>query len=317
MAQVKRMDHEPLWGITSYFNPVGYTRRLENYRLFRKHLSIPLVAVELSFNGRFELDHKDADILVQIQGADVMWQKERLLNIAVMRVPSACDRIAWIDCDIIFGSDDWVEQTVQALDDFALVHLFQERHDLKHEVNWKQLRSWDAPPSSQSIISKLSQNQAAPEDFYMSDAPLSRRSTAGLAWASHRALLERHGLYDAAILGSGDRAILCAALGKFEYAARALMMNAQRVEHYNLWARRYFAATQGRVGNIQGRLFHLWHGAIQDRQYESRHRYFQQFDFNPFNDIAIAPSGAWCWRSNKTEMHDFIKAYFESRHEDD
>jgi hypothetical protein len=310
------MDSNRLWGITCYFNPAGYARRRGNYRLFRKHLSIPLVAVELSFNGRFELDKDDADILVQLQGADVMWQKERLLNIAAMHVPGACDRIAWLDCDIIFGSDDWVEQALQALDEFSLVHLFQDRHDLKHEIDSKTLSSWDTPPTSQSIIYKFNQNETAPEDFYLSNAPLSRRTTAGLAWASRRDLLERHGLYDAAILGSGDRLIVCAALGKFEYGARALMMNAQRAEHYNRWAQPYFASARGRVGNIQGRLFHLWHGAIINRQYESRHRGFQQFDFNPFNDIAIAPGGAWCWQSNKVAMHEFIKAYFESRNED-
>ena len=39
-----------LWAITCYFNPVGYRRRLENYRMFRQRLKVPLVAVELSFD---------------------------------------------------------------------------------------------------------------------------------------------------------------------------------------------------------------------------------------------------------------------------
>ena len=44
-----------LWAITSYFNPVGYQRRLENYRIFRQRLTVPLVTVELSFAPVFEL----------------------------------------------------------------------------------------------------------------------------------------------------------------------------------------------------------------------------------------------------------------------
>ena len=48
--------------MTSYYNPVRYKRRLSNYRLFRANLGVPLVAVELSFDG---LTEKDADILVQ------------------------------------------------------------------------------------------------------------------------------------------------------------------------------------------------------------------------------------------------------------
>ena len=44
-----------LWAITCYFNPVGYRRRLENYRMFRQRLKVPLVAVELSFDEKFQL----------------------------------------------------------------------------------------------------------------------------------------------------------------------------------------------------------------------------------------------------------------------
>jgi hypothetical protein len=310
------MNSDQLWAISCYFNPAGYRRRRENYRVFRERLAIPLVTVELSFDGSFELDSNDAEVVVQIQGADVMWQKERLLNIAVTRLPSGCDGIAWLDCDIVFGNDDWVDQATQALDKYSLVHLFQNRHDLRSEFDSTKLTTWDAPPTSESIIYRHQKKQTIPEDFFLANAPLDRRSTAGLAWASRRNLLEKHGLYDAAILGSGDRAIVCAALGEFEYAARALIMNPKRIEHYRSWAQPYFADVQGQVGNIAARVFHLWHGEIADRQYESRHRRFEQFDFNPFDDLAIAPSGAWQWRSNKPAMHDFIKTYFASRRED-
>ena len=88
-----------MWAITSYYNPVRYKRRLSNYRLFRANLGVPLVAVELSFDGQFELTEKDADILLQISGGAVLWQKERLLNLAIKAVPPNASSIAWIDCD--------------------------------------------------------------------------------------------------------------------------------------------------------------------------------------------------------------------------
>ena len=40
-----------LWAITTFFNPVRYKQRLRNYRLFRKTLGVPLIAVELSHDG--------------------------------------------------------------------------------------------------------------------------------------------------------------------------------------------------------------------------------------------------------------------------
>ncbi len=274
------------------------------------------MAVELSFDGHFELQREDADVLVQIRGGSIMWQKERLLNIAVKRVPGTCGKIAWVDCDVIFASDEWVERANRALDEFSLVHLFHERHDLPRHVGPDRLRSWDTPPTSRSVVYKMAAGDATPEDLFLSNAPLERRSTAGLAWASRREVLEKHGLYDACILGSGDRAILCAALGKFAYGERALLMNARRAEHYLVWARPYFEAVRGRVGCIQGPLFHLWHGDVKDRQYEERHRGLNGFDFDPFTDIVLDHNGCWRWSSDKRQLHVFVRRYFESRSED-
>ena len=68
-------DAGGLWAITSYFNPIGYRRRPANYRLFRERLNVPLVTVELAYGPDFELTQSDADILVQLRGEDVLWQK--------------------------------------------------------------------------------------------------------------------------------------------------------------------------------------------------------------------------------------------------
>ena len=76
-----------LWSITCYFNPVGYRRWLENCRTFRQHLKVPLVAVELSFGEEFELAAGDAHILVQLRSSSVLWQKERLLDVALRSLP--------------------------------------------------------------------------------------------------------------------------------------------------------------------------------------------------------------------------------------
>jgi hypothetical protein len=308
------MDTGGIWAITSYFNPVGYARRLANYRLFRERLAVPLVTVELAFNGRFELGSQDADILVQIPGAHVMWQKERLLNIGVKRIPRTCNKIAWLDCDIIFENDEWVKRANRALDEFALLHLFRERHNLPRDVNTDLLSTWQNPPTAQSVVHKITRAEATPEDLFLANAPMKRGTTAGLAWASRRDVLEKHGLYDACILGSGDRAILCAALGEFAYGTRAIKMNSRRAEHYIKWAQPFFDSIGGRVGSIQGRLFHLWHGELRDRQYEERHIGLE--DFDPFEDIALDHNDCWRWSSDKTELHAFVTRYFSSRKED-
>ena len=59
-----------LWAITSYFNPIGYRRRLANYRAFRARLSVPLLAVELTGP---ELTDADAEIILRVPHGAVVW----------------------------------------------------------------------------------------------------------------------------------------------------------------------------------------------------------------------------------------------------
>jgi hypothetical protein len=305
-----------LWAITSYFNPVGYRRRIKNYHDFRQRLAVPLVTVEHSFDGTFQLRPGDADILVQLTGGDVMWQKERLLNVALKSVPGDCDRIAWVDCDVVFDSDDWAERASRALDDLALVHLFQERHDLPPDALLDQRCPQHAVLKARSIVHMIATGEAGSDELTHPGFGPERPWACGLAWASRRDVLEQHGIYDACILGGADRAILCAALGQSDEAARTARMSERRRDHYLAWARSYFDSVRGRVGHIRGRLFHLWHGDLRHRIYADRNLRLQDYDFDPFRDIAVDRNGCWRWASDKPQLHEFVKRYFALRKED-
>jgi hypothetical protein len=304
-----------LWAITCYFNPVGYRRRLENYRMFRTRLKVPLVAVELSFDNSFQLACGDADILVQLRSPAVLWQKERLLNLAVKSLPNTCTKVAWLDCDIVFESDEWVERASRALDEFALVHLFHERNELPLDFRPDDPDSWKATLKAQSVVHQLATGAATAEEA-ATPGGLLRHSTSGLAWLTHRDILEQHGLYDACIIGSGDKAVLSAALGVPHHFAQVLEMNPRRTAHYLAWAEPYFNRVRACVGYIPGRVFHLWHGDLKNRRHQGRHRPFAQFDFDPYADIALDSNGCWRWNSEKREMQTFVRHYFESRKED-
>jgi len=78
------------WAVTCHFNPCGYRRRTANYHLFRQRLQVPLLTVELSFTGTFELRPGDADLLIQMHAGDVMWQKERLAGVLPSTPPPLC-----------------------------------------------------------------------------------------------------------------------------------------------------------------------------------------------------------------------------------
>lgn len=302
-----------VWAITSYFNPANYASRLRNYRIFRKNLIVPLVTVELSLNGEFQLCSGDADVLIQLLGGNHLWQKERLLNVALRSLPADCECVAWIDCDVVFESSDWPLAAVEALEQRPLIQLFAKRCDLRGNgyvvgdgttpFNFDESAGW-----------KVERGAADSGELH---ATLTRDAPTGLAWAARRELLLQHGLYDACILGGGDRSILCAALGKFDQCAEALRMGPRQIEHYRTWAEPFYKTVTGNVGCIEGRLFHLWHGDLRNRRYRERHESFQRFSFDPFIDVATDSNGCWRWSTDKADMHEYVRNYFHSRKEDD
>jgi hypothetical protein len=305
-----------LWAITSYFNPARYASRLRNYRAFRANLVPPLAVAEFSLNGKFELRKDDAEIVVQIAGGDVLWQKERLLNVALSSLPGDCNHVAWVDCDVIFTARDWAERAVRALREFCLIQPFRERCNLSRGAQISSGANGGCDSISESVAYRIAMGGAHADDFRLSEAPLTRNSIAGLAWAARRDLLEVHGLYDACILGSGDRAILCAAMGIFESGVNAVGKHGRQIEHYLAWAKPFHRAVGGRVGFVDGRVLHLGHGDLRNRRYAQRHEGLVRFGFDPFSDIALDPSGSWRWNGSKSEMHKYVRSYFESRKED-
>ena len=61
---------------------------------------------------------------------------------------------------------------------------------------------------------------------------------------------------------------------------------------------------------------HLWHGDLSARKRFERHRRVSDLDFDPNTDIVISDNGCWGWNSEKPELHEFLKTYFDSRADD-
>lgn len=94
--------------------------------------------VEPSFDDEFELGQNDADRLIQISGGAVLWQKERLLNLAIKAVLSNVKNIAWFDCDTILQRPDWAEEANRQLDKLNVIQLFSDVVDVSPEQYEKQ-----------------------------------------------------------------------------------------------------------------------------------------------------------------------------------
>lgn len=309
-----------LWVITSYYNPVGYRRRFENYHRFRAQLNHPLATAELSFDGKHRLGDGDADLLLHLHGGDVLWQKERLLNLLLERLPAECRVVAWVDCDLLFQRRDWSERAVAALDAAALVQPFHRAHHLAPDVadlvDGQTLRADGVLRVVESAASRIASGSSIESVLARATDRGRNAPTPGFAWVARRELVARHGFYDACIVGGGDTALACAAFGAFEQVIRLHDMNRQQRARYLAWAEPFHRDVRGAVAAIDGDLGHLWHGDIADRHAADRHRGLTPHAFDPHVDIAIADSGPWRWATDKPELHRYVGDYFRLRRED-
>lgn len=298
-----------LWAITCYFNPMRYERRLANYRRFRAGLRIPLLAVDLGYDGRFDLDDESADVLLQLPGADIMWQKERLLNVAVAALPAECTKVAWLDCDVVFPREGWDDRTRRLLDRVQLAQLFRHAQYVGRDDAVARTRP--------SLVSGVASGRSAAECL-AHPSPNHRPGTyaCGLAWAARRALIAEHGLFDANIIGGGDRAIASAAFGCFDHEIEWHALTERQSRFYLEWAVPFRRAVGGAVAHLDEDLHHLWHGDVRDRGFGARHAGFAAFHFDPRADIAVDGHGCWRWSSNKPELHRYVRDYFAARTED-
>lgn len=298
----------PLWAITCSFNPVRTRQRIENYHRFRSALTVPLATIEATFNGHAELTGRDADLYVRVNDAAVLWQKERLLNLLVQRLPPQCKYVAWLDGDVLFEDPDWPRQAVNALDHYPLVQLFSSLHYQEHDA----ARPHDGM-RVESVAAAVRRGQAPTEALACVTSRKDGAPSPGMAWAASRELLQQHGFFDGCVIGGGDTAMACAAYGVAEVAMRLHHMNDRQRQHYGDWAARLHPVVRGRVGALDGEIRHLWHGSLEGRRAGQRHVDLAAHDFDPTVDIAPGRDGAWRWASQKPGLHALLQDYFSGR----
>ncbi|MCC5603385.1 hypothetical protein [Nostoc favosum] len=304
---------EDLWIITTYFNSCNYQTKLKNMTAFRERIEaagLNLIIVECAFNEQgFTLSNSSKNTrIVKVKATDVMWQKERLLNIALSQLPTACKKVAWIDCDLLFNNSKWAVEASNLLDVFPVVQLFEMGIRLPKDQKIYR-REGERSKSFASIY------QDKPNHIYKG---YMQHGHTGFAWAARKDLLLKHQFYDAAIVGGGDEYMVHAMCGAWYSICVAKNLGKSKY-HFNYfinWAEKFYEDVLGQVGCVSGSVLHLWHGDSKDRQHFERNIQLHFSNFDPENDITIDENGCWKWNSNKPYMHEWIKEYFSLRKED-
>lgn len=299
--------------ITPFFNPAGFKNLLNNYFIFAEQLrrqKVRLITVECAFNGGPFYIPEGPDVH-RLRSDSVMWQKERLINYGVSKLPPDCKYYAWIDCDVLFSSDDWAFQAIQKFRNGAdVLQLFKKVYYMP-----RGMTSYDG--------SKMMCLQSVIWQYKIHKNWLQRRQTndlcfsvPGFAWAVKREFFaDLGGLYDKNIVGSGDTFLVDCYLNSWSIHGFASKFNKHMKDDMMGWCK-LLQAKRPVVDYVPVDIAHLWHGSLKNRKYMDRHDIILDYDYNPKTDVVIR-NDVLEWNSDKVGMHEDIRRYFYERQEDE
>jgi hypothetical protein len=279
---------EDLAVVVCHYNPHGYASRRENLGAFLEPFSEwddAFSLVECALEGAtFESPRAS----MSVRAADALWQKERLLSLAIERLPARFTKVAWLDADVLFTDHEWAPRTSRALDERPILQPF-------------------------SRVVRLARG--------------ARTETRGSeAWESFAAvharrpelhLLDR-GLYDRCLSGAADHVIAHALSGDFRSACVLRTFGKERafVEHFERWARPLHDRVRGRIGVVEGDLFHLWHGELAHRHHTRRSRELVALGYDPARDVHVNGDGVLALSEGATSLRGWSRDFFGARRED-
>ena len=211
-----------------------------------------------------------------------------------------------MDADISFLRPDWVGETIEALQHYPVVQMFETAVD-------------ESPTSAvmstytgfvSSFLRGLPYGPGAGGSY----GPYWH---SGFAWAARReAIDELGGLLDFAILGAADHHMALSLLGRAKVSLPGGVHHNYAAMVYEWQERARVAHMQGNVGCVTGSIAHHWHGSKARRRYKERWDILTEHNFDPLTDIKRDSQGLWQLTKAGFRMRNDIREYFRFRNED-
>jgi len=294
-------------------NPSRFHSR---YRLFRewyermqKTPNVKVYVVEAAMGDHhFECTERGNPNHLQLRTRHHLWFKENMINIGVRTLlPFNWKYLAWCDTDVTFTRDDWALRSLHKLQDYPLIQPWSEAVDLG--ANYNGMQTFE---SFCKLVYKGIPLRHPQGDPYQCGK---RFGHSGYVWACTRNFYENTcGLYDKAILGSGDHNMAFAAIGKYEWSVHRHMGEGYR-RSLREWQDKAFRSTHGHLAYVPGLIHHHFHGPKGKRFYVSRWQILMKNHYDPYKDLRYDDQGM-LFIHGKPHLENDIRRYFHSRMED-
>jgi len=275
-----------------------------------EHCGVKLFTVEIAYQDRaFEVTTPFSKWNLQLRSSHMLWHKERALNLgyeALKKLVPNVKNIAILDADIKFSNENWVHDTILALDHYQVVQPFSQCIYLGPDNEML----WTCPSRFQGWINKgYAQRPAKPLNQVVTGHP-------GLAWAFRRETLDNlGGLFDLSITGSGDTHMANALMGDVIFNSRPGMSPGFE-KALKEWQAKCDTFVKQNIGAVKGACSHYWHGKGDERGYDKRWDITCFHKYDPATDITVGDNGLYEYTGNKPNLEYDLRLSFTSRNED-
>ena len=296
-----------LYIIIPYFNFLNSKQLEKNLNDFLEKNKFPDNVRLILSEGYVESQLKDYSNKfykhLKFKFKNIFWIKENLINLAIDNLPEDWEFVVWMDRDVVFLSEAWVDESIEKLKKSDIIQPWKELEQTL-ESSRNPLVQTEGPKKSFLFRIKEEKNPI-----------LKRLGHPGMAWGINKNFYNKiKKIPDWFIIGGADRILACAFLDDNKTiptgATCSITMAKKTSEYYQFFKNVKF-------DYVNCKIYHLCHGSRPNRKYLERIEILAENNFDPNNDIfyneekIIEFSKDWNDRASKQ-----IKDYFISRQED-
>jgi len=294
----KYKTHKDAIIVSCFFNPQNSKYRLKAFDIFYdkiKHLNHQIIECVIG-DSKPQLNYPN---IKTIHTKNLLWHKETLLNKVISELPQKYKYVFWIDADVIFTNNNWLVDGVEQLKTNNIIQPFKYCFHLdKDQIKSDKVVTDLNKKIWRSFCSNYVENKSWMDNDYDTHGHV------GFAWGAKREILDTIPLYDKALIGGADHIIAHASANQINHCciSKAFIEN---IDEINIWSEKFAKLIDGKIGFVEGELYHIWHGDIEKRQYLKRIHNFSAHNKNiTQKDI----NGFYI-----TEDDSYVREYFSIR----
>jgi hypothetical protein len=298
-------------------NPMRYKSRWELYRTFEQDVvrkGANLWTLEVQTGARLhQITTKSNPKNFQISSSNltgIVWIKENMMNLALQQLSIHQPNwryVIFTDADVKYESH-WIEETAHALQLHPVVQPWSHAVDLGPD---------GAATSDKMQLSyaycHVNRIEVKTTNQY------TKGGHPGYSIAFRRdAINQLGGLIETAALGSGDRHMMTALVGKVNESFHPNVSQGYKNTLYR-WQKRADIYIKRNLGYVPCVVRHGFHGAKSNRQYGSRWGLLVKWQFNPDTDLKRDSSGVLTLvteNDRQIGFRDDTYRYYKTRNED-